>query len=352
MGSLVLEPMPKISEINPLENSQVGIVLATYNCDQAHFAAQVRSIQNQDFPRWRCLISDDGSKPEIQDFIANLAAEDSRFIFQIQKTNLGSYYNFESGLEFFRQDEQITHIAFADQDDIWQPQKLSRLLQAMTASGTLLVHSDLSLIDDEGNELHPSVWEYEKRHPENLDVELLLLRNTITGCSTMIARSLVDDALPFPPQAKAGDWYHDHWLAIVAAHKGIIAHVHEPLVQYRQHGQNVIGAEKQAGTIRKEIALWLAKKGRLTLQSYRIHRDLSQAFFSRFYPKEKTEQLNPFSEQKLDFGWAILRLGCRSFFCGYGSQGITLRLWVNKFIFDCRRTGAHLRSYRRQQNAR
>ncbi|MEM6836325.1 MAG: glycosyltransferase family 2 protein [Cyanobacteria bacterium P01_C01_bin.120] len=341
-----------MSQINDFDPVQIGIVLATYNCDRGHFTTQIRSIQNQDFSQWFCLITDDGSKPEIQDYIAKLAAEDSRFIFQIQETNLGSYHNFEYGLKFFRQHKQITHVAFADQDDIWQPQKLSRLLQAMANTKALLVHSDLALIDGQGQELHPSVWQYEKRQPENLDAELLLLRNTVTGCSAMIARSLFDDALPFPPQAKSGDWYHDHWLAIVAAHRGAIAHVRESLVQYRQHGQNVVGAEKQAGTIRKEMALWLAKKGRLTLQSYRIHRDLSQAFFQRFYPDRKTELLNPFAEQKLDFGWAILRLGCRSFARGYGSQGITLRLWLNKFIFDCRRIGQRLRSYLRQSAAR
>jgi len=331
-----------MSEWNIPETVQVGIVLATYNCDRAHFATQIQSIQNQAFPRWRCLISDDGSRPEIQQFIADLVAADQRFVVQIQKQNLGSYHNFEFGIHYFSQDESITHIAFADQDDIWQPEKLTCLLDAMFASGALLAHSDLSLIDDQGRELHPSVWEYERRQPEKLDAELLLLRNTVTGCSVMISRPLIVDALPFPQQQKSGDWYHDHWLAIVAAHKGAIAHIRQPLVQYRQHGQNVVGAEKQAGTIRKEIALWFAKKGRLTLQSYRIHRDLSQAFFQRFYPSQDIDGINPFSEKRFDFGWAILRLGWRSIRCGYGSQGITLRLWLNKFIFDSRRIGQRL----------
>jgi len=37
-----------------------------------------------------------------------------------------------------------------------------------------------------------------------------------------------------------------------------------------------------------------------------------------------------------------LGLGWRSIRCGYGSQGITLRLWLNKFIFDSRRIGQRL----------
>lgn len=330
----------------------MGIVLATYNCDRAHFATQINSIQQQDFPRWRCLITDDGSKPEIQQYMAELIADDPRFELHVQPQNLGSYHNFESGINFFCQDEAITHIAFADQDDVWQPQKLTHLLRAMTRSGALLAHSDLSLIDDQGHTLHPSVWQYEQRYPEQLDAKLLLLRNTVTGCSMMIARQLLAVALPFPPQQKSGDWYHDHWLAIAAAHQGHIAHLREPLVQYRQHGENVVGAAKQAGSIRTEIVVWLQKKGRLTLQSYRIHRDLSQAVFQRFYPSETNDQRNPFTENRLDFGWAILQLGLRSVWCGYGSQGITLRLWLNKFIFDCRRIGKGVSPRTRKQDAR
>ncbi len=331
--------------------TQVGIVLATYNCDRGHFAQQVASIQAQDFSQWRCLITDDGSESDLRAFIAELIAHDSRFIFHIQKQNLGSYHNFEYGLSVFQTDEAITHIAFADQDDIWEPQKLTRLLTEMRNTRALLVHSDLSLIDNQGHLKHPSVWQYEQRQPEKLDAELLLLRNTVTGCATVIASQLAADALPFPPQQQSGDWYHDHWLALVAAQTGKIAHVREPLVQYRQHGENAVGAEKYAGSIRTEMTQWIAKKGQLTLQSYRIHRDLSQAFFQRYYSHEVGDRLNPFSDTRLDFGWAIVRLGLRSVWCGYGSQGITLRLWLNKFIFDSRRIGKSLSLRWRRQDA-
>ena len=316
---------------------RVGIVLATYNCDRVHFAAQVDSIKHQDFADWVCLVTDDGSTPEIRQYIAAVIADDPRFIYHGQPHNLGSYHNFEYGVQYFRSDPTITHLAFADQDDVWHANKLSKLLAAIEAHDALLVHSDLGLIDTDGNPLHDSVWQYEKRQPEQLTPELLLLRNTVTGCTMLLRRSLIAHILPFPPQGQTGHWYHDHWIALVAAQQGRIMHLREPLMQYRQHGRNVIGAEQYAGTIRKELVLWLAKKGRLTLKSYRIHRDLSTAFFQRFYPSAVAQPLNPFAEQRLDFGVAILQLGWRSYRTGYGSQGITLRLWLNKFIFDLQR---------------
>jgi glycosyltransferase involved in cell wall biosynthesis len=321
-----------------LQNYRVGIVLATYNCDRAHFAEQIKSIQQQTFQNWICLVTDDGSADEIKQFIQTLLEEDKRFMLHIQPQNLGSYHNFEYGIRYFGQDDSITHVAFSDQDDVWQPDKLSRLLEALETSGALLAHSDLTLIDEQGSLLHPSVWKYEHRHPEKLTPQLLLLRNTVTGCTVMIRRCLITDILPFPKQGQTSDWYHDHWMALVATHRGKIAHIREPLVQYRKHSNNVVGAEKQAGTIAKELELWLAKKGRLTLKSYRIHRDLSGAFFQRFYLDVEHDKLNPFSEKRFDFGWAILLLGLRSVLTGYGSQGITLRLWINKFVFDLMRT--------------
>ncbi|MGF1458845.1 MAG: glycosyltransferase family 2 protein [Leptolyngbyaceae cyanobacterium] len=321
---------------------QIGIVLTTYNPNVDHFLAQIRSIQQQDFQHWHCLIADDGSKPEIQASITEAVAGDRRFTVHIQPHNLGSYHNFEYGLRYFQADEHMTYIAFSDQDDVWYPHKLSCLLSAITQQKALLIHSDLTLIDAAGTVQHPSVWAYEKRQPEKLDAELLLLRNTVTGCSAMVSRQLLAAALPFPLQERSGDWYHDHWLALAAAHQGKIAHVRQPLGQYRQHDHNVVGAEKQAGTIRIEILLWLKKKGRLTLQSYRIHRALSQAFFQRFYSPPISDRRNPFSETHFDFGWSILKLGLRSYQKGYGSQGITLRLWLNKFIFDIRRLNKKL----------
>jgi len=54
----------------------------------------------------------------------------------------------------------------------------------------------------------------------------------------LINRALVQLALPVPGEALV----HDYWLALVAAAAGQIGTVHEPLVSYRQHSANVIGA--------------------------------------------------------------------------------------------------------------
>ncbi|WP_204140939.1 glycosyltransferase family 2 protein [Halomicronema sp. CCY15110] len=321
-------------EESALQPFKVGIVLATYNCDRTYFKQQIDSIKRQTVSQWVCFITDDGSAPDIQDFIRAEIAHDARFTYYVQPQNLGAYHNFEAGIQYFSHRPDITHLAFSDQDDIWHHQKLEILLREIESQEALLAHSDLELIDAQGQQLHPSVWDYEKRCPENLNTKLLLLRNSVTGCTVMIRRSLISDLLPFPKQYGSTAWYHDHWMALVASHRGHIAHLRQPLVKYRQHGDNVVGAREFAGTIRVELEEWLAKKCRLTLKSYSIHEALSRAFYQRFYPPKIAAKLNPIPENRIDFGVPILKLGIYSVICGYGARGCALRLWVNKFVLD------------------
>lgn len=313
----------------------VGIILATYQADERFLRCQIDSMKQQSWPCWVCHIVDDASPASVRMLISQLTQDDPRFVTHFHTRNVNAYYNFERGLEYLQDDPRITAIAFADQDDIWHKHKLSTLIELMEADNADMVHSDLELIDKDDNTLCNSVWQYEGRHPEKLDAELLLLRNTVTGCTMMFRHHLLPFVLPFPEQKNPGDWYHDHWVALVACHCGEISHLRKPLVRYRQHGNNTIGARKHTGTVWKELELLIQKKCRLTRKSYRIHLDLSQAFYKRFYSGTRQKYNNPLSDQNLDFGLAIFKLGCRSLWTGYGSAGISLRLIVNKFLFDC-----------------
>jgi hypothetical protein len=62
-------------------------------------------------------------------------------------------------------------------------------------------------------------------------------RNLVTGASAMFRRSLLALAEPLPEA-----WVHDEWLGIVASISGRVDVLEEPLVLYRQHGGNQIGA--------------------------------------------------------------------------------------------------------------
>ena len=331
-----------------LNCERVGIVLATYSPNLGYLRQQLDSIRAQTWSQWVCHIVDDASPPAIQRAIAAMAQTDPRFVCHFHTDNRNVYHNFERGLRYVETDPTLTTLAFADQDDIWQAHKLETLLRTLHSEGALLVHSDLELIDARDRSLHPSVWAFEGRYPERLTTELLLLRNTVTGCTMLFRRSLLSAILPFPPQSVVR-WHHDHWVALAAAQSGTIAHVRLPLVQYRQHAANIVGALKRTGTLQQEFQQWLNKGFQVKLHSYQIHRDLSRAFYQRFgicsneydtpllAGKASSHSTNPFDPPQPDWGLNLLRLGWQGYRTNYCPAGITVRLWLGKFLADLSR---------------
>ncbi|MBW4613043.1 MAG: glycosyltransferase [Desmonostoc vinosum HA7617-LM4] len=315
------------------KQEKIGIVLATYNPQLEYFQKQIQSIKNQTWQNWICHIVDDCSQVEYQAAIKKNVENDSRFICHFHSNNLKHYYNFERGLQYCIQDPKITAIAFCDQDDIWIAEKLEVLLKTLRFEHALLVHSDLELIDSHDQTINHSTWDFEGRQPEKATVELLLLRNVVTGCSSLFCSSLITDILPFPQQNEIG-WHHDWWVALVAIQKGKIKHIRQPLVRYRLHTSNAVGTMQNAGNFYTELMLWFKKKCRITGKSYLIHSNLSKAFQARFYQQLNSTWYNPFDDRHLDFGLGILRLCYQSLKTGYRSEGIAMRILIFKIIFD------------------
>ncbi|MDF5735650.1 MULTISPECIES: glycosyltransferase [unclassified Nostoc] len=314
------------------DQEKIGIVLATYNPQIEYFQKQIRSIQNQTWQNWVCYIADDCSQPKYQAEIKKIVDNDSRFICHFHNDNLKHYYNFERGLQYCVTDSTITAIAFSDQDDIWQAEKLEILITKLRSEQLLLVHSDLELINSYDETINPSTWNFEGRNPENATVELLLLHNVVTGCSLLFCTSLIPYILPFP-QHEIG-WHHDWWVALVAIQKGKIGHIRQSLIRYRIHSSNTVGVVQDAGKIYTEFIVWASKKYRITGKSYLFHYNLSKALYDRFQHETNSSRANPFDILRLDFGLPILKLCYQSWCMGYGSEGIALRIWILKVLFD------------------
>ncbi|SVB34399.1 uncharacterized protein METZ01_LOCUS187253, partial [marine metagenome] len=212
----------------------VIICMTTYEPNMEFLEAQLRSIQEQSYQEWECLICDDHSSESTLSVIERLCQEEPRFHLLKNSDNVGFYLNFERCLRNVPRDSQF--IALCDQDDVWHPDKLQRLLREFNNS-TSLVYSDMRLVDAKYEVLSDTYWSDRKNNYSKLDV--LMVANTITGASSLFRASLLDLILPFPE--RIGDAYHDHWIALVAFLGGDIKYVDEPLYDYRQHGENIIG---------------------------------------------------------------------------------------------------------------
>ena len=223
------------SKLDPqVRTPRVAICMATYNPAADLFQRQVDSIRNQTFSDWVCLISDDGSRPDIFEQARRIIGDDPRFQVHRSKTGVGFYANFERCLSLVP--ENCEFVALSDHDDYWHPDKLQSLLAAF-APTTTLAYSDMRVVDAGGRELSPTYWTTRPNNSTRL--ASLLMANTITGAAALFRRNLLSLILPFPQ--RIGEAYHDHWIGITALATGTIKYVDRPLYDYVQHGSNVIG---------------------------------------------------------------------------------------------------------------
>ncbi len=265
--------------------NRVDILMATYNGGR-FLDEQIRSILEQTHREFRLLVRDDGSWDTTPSLLAEYAGRRPRQIVLLEQhaKNLGPAGSFSALL----QQADADYVMFCDQDDVWLPDKVERILHRMKqierqegAEQPTLVHTDLVVADEWLGTLSDSFWKYQRLDPRRGSAfNRLLVQNMVTGCACMLNQALVRKAAPIPPEARMHDW----WVALVAAAFGRVECLPEATVIYRQHGSNALGAERWGPSyvIRKALGFFrvpgLAGNLRTTQQQ-------AKAFFRRFGPE-------------------------------------------------------------------
>ena len=227
----------------------ISIVMATFNGER-FLPAQLKSISLQSVLPHEMVICDDQSEDTTWAILEDFRQSAPFKVFTHRnRERLGSLKNFEKGLSLCTGEL----ILLSDQDDIFVKDKIASLLKALNECPDAdLVISDLKLIDSEGQCMSESMWRYQAMSPKaGHPFFELLYKNFATGCTMLMRRRLIEMALPIPP----GFPFHDWWLALVASssNAGGIILVTDPLVLYRQHGQNQVGAQAHVQTHMSEF---------------------------------------------------------------------------------------------------
>jgi glycosyltransferase involved in cell wall biosynthesis len=220
----------------------VSVAMATYNGAQ-FLKQQLASILCQTRIPDEIIVSDDGSGDETAQLVALISqSSEVPILFYENDDHLGYVRNFERAMRLCRGDI----IFLSDQDDIWEPDKTRAILSEFDEP-TLLVHSDARLIDEGGKVIGDSYARLCKRDMKDASFCRLLIDNTVSGCTLAFKRSLLD-VMPAADHC----FHHDQLLALLAADRDGLRYVDRPLIQYRQHRHNIIGAGL-SGTDGKEI---------------------------------------------------------------------------------------------------
>jgi glycosyltransferase involved in cell wall biosynthesis len=146
-------------------------------------------------------------------------------------------------------------VAFSDQDDAWDPAKLSRCTMRFDDREVQLVVHGWTVVDDELRELERDV-------PTADVVERYRAPKwgQAPGMAMVFRRALLD-MLEWgdrpPPHEPGRVLLHDEWVYGLARVAGKIVFLDESLCLYRQHARNVEGAPDRGLTRQAELALSL-----------------------------------------------------------------------------------------------
>lgn len=252
----------------------VDVLLATYNGEK-YLKEQIASLLKQG--PVNVIVRDDCSTDGTKEIL-----EKYPFELHFGTENVGVKQNFSHLMRLAKND----YILFCDQDDVWMEGKVEKSLQRLLEmeriygkSTPLLVHTDLTVVDENLKVIAPSFWKFAALMTgSSHQLNRLLVQNVVTGCALMMNRALLELAYPIPPQAVMHDW----WLALVAAAFGKIEALPEAAIAYRQHTKNQIGAKK--------YTLQLPKRLKFRLKQFSPQHAQVEAFYERYRDLLRSDQ--------------------------------------------------------------
>lgn len=229
------------------KNKKVSILLATYNGGD-FLTEQLDSLKNQTYKDWTLFIRDDGSTDNTLEIINKYANADRRIVFfKDNFKNLGAAKSF---MELVKKVDSDFYF-FCDQDDVWLPEKLKVEVEILSKEEScqknqpLIVHSDLYVVNQNLEVVNDSFWKSSGIKPQILNNKSFVqVFNFVTGCTMGFNRKARDISIEFPAKIPMHDW----WITLNVLNRGgQVIDINRPLIYYRQHSHNEVGARNVDG---------------------------------------------------------------------------------------------------------
>ena len=246
-GALAPRPTDSKTVLTVLSPRHAVVLMATYN-GAGWIAGQCDSILAQRGVEVELVVSDDGSTD------GTLAHLQGRSSLTLLPTLPGSG---SAGKNFFRliRDAEIGKagfVAFADQDDVWDSDKLERACQALLATASDGYSSAVRAIFPDGR-VHRLM-----QSPQVTAIDYFF-EGAGQGCTFVIRRELflrVRETVRSLFDQVGRVHYHD-WLiyALCRSWGGRWHFDPEPSMAYRQHGNNELGARSGRAAIERRLGL-------------------------------------------------------------------------------------------------
>ncbi|QFQ87467.1 glycosyltransferase [Paracoccus kondratievae] len=240
----------------------ITIAMASYN-GARFIRAQLDSLAAQSISDWKLIVSDDGSTDGTRQIVAEFArTRPSGQVELIDGPRQGSTRNF---LHLTQRVDAGGWLAYADQDDVWLPDRLERGVAFLHGRIDAAIYAARTTICDEA--LNPLAAAPHFPGPftfRNALIQACLPGNTILANSQAI-RLLQATA---PAAEAAGIISHDWWAYQILSGAGAsIMRDRAQVLLYRQHRKNLMGrndtarakAARASMLINGKFADWLAR---------------------------------------------------------------------------------------------
>lgn len=199
---------------------------------------QLDSLFNQTVSNFTLLIRDDGSTDSTLQIIKSYQKKHQNIVLiEDDFGNVGVIQNFNLLL----QQSNAEFILFCDQDDIWKAEKIEKSICLMQQSLEMLenkaifLYTNMKTIDNTSILTSSSFWKKHHLSPKYFTLNRLLIQSIAHGCTIAINKNFKDLIGNIPIQAQM----HDHYMSLVAVCFATVISVEEPLLQLRNHEQNV-----------------------------------------------------------------------------------------------------------------
>lgn len=206
---------------------RASVAMAVYNGEK-YIREQIDSIVDCMGENDELVISYDRSTDGTRAIIDGYAASDSR-IRVIDNQKPGVQNNFNNAVMASRG----KYIFLSDQDDLWLPGKIDKVVACFETTGADVVVHDGYMADENMNPQPETIFQQYGTY--NSPIRNIIKCN-YWGCCMAFRSSLREIVCPFPSVGKVG---HDLWIGVLAGFYGRIARVDECLMKHRLHGGNV-----------------------------------------------------------------------------------------------------------------
>lgn len=233
---------------------KVIVVISAYN-GAKHIERQLDSIFEQTGVNVQVLVRDDCSKDNTVEVIERYEQNHPQNKITIIKgENVGFAKSFWLGLSMCG---DADYYAFADQDDVWKPNKLIQCINTMHEEDQIpqLAYCKMQRSDVKLNRLNEQV---EILKPEQLTKKLTLIKTYNYGAATVINKSAKELVCRVWPDAD--DLPHDMWVGTLCQWFGKVYYVDEELYYWIRYNTSVTGEGTKGTAIKYRLKKTLQKK--------------------------------------------------------------------------------------------